>query len=194
VALVDRVQKILTQPAAEWPVIAAEPATVGGLYTGYIMPLAAIPAIAALVLQVVFTHHVIAGVVGAAIAYVLSLVGVYAVSFIAAALAPSFGGANDQIQGLKWAAYSNTAAWVAGIANIIPIAGALVVLVGAVYTLYLYWLGTVPMMRVPQDKAIGYAVVVIICAIVVYAVIAFAVGLVVAMFAVGSAITSGAIH
>ena len=43
--LIERIRSILTSPKTEWPVIAAEPATVGGLYTGYIMLLAAIPAI-----------------------------------------------------------------------------------------------------------------------------------------------------
>ena len=44
-ALVDRVKNILLSPRTEWPVIDAEPATVASLYTGYIMPLAAIPVI-----------------------------------------------------------------------------------------------------------------------------------------------------
>ena len=44
-ALVDRVKGILMSPRAEWQVIDAEPATVASLYTGYIVPLAAIPAI-----------------------------------------------------------------------------------------------------------------------------------------------------
>ena len=44
-ALVDRVKNILLSPRTEWPVIDAEPATVASLYTGYIMPLAAIPAL-----------------------------------------------------------------------------------------------------------------------------------------------------
>ena len=44
-ALVDRVKNILLSPRTEWPVIDAEPATIASLYTGYIMPLAAIPVI-----------------------------------------------------------------------------------------------------------------------------------------------------
>ena len=44
--LISRIRNILLQPNAEWDVIAAEPATVKGLYTGYAMILAAIPVIA----------------------------------------------------------------------------------------------------------------------------------------------------
>jgi hypothetical protein len=46
--LIQRVQNILLKPAAEWDVIEAEPATVQGLYVGYICILAAIPAIASI--------------------------------------------------------------------------------------------------------------------------------------------------
>ena len=42
--LVDRARDILMKPKDEWAVIDREPATIGGLYTGYVMILAAIPA------------------------------------------------------------------------------------------------------------------------------------------------------
>ncbi len=45
-ALADRVKKILLNPKEEWQVIDQEPATVAGLYSGYIVPLAAIGPIA----------------------------------------------------------------------------------------------------------------------------------------------------
>ena len=44
--LVERVKKILLQPKQEWAVIKGETHTVAGLYTRYVMILAAIPAIA----------------------------------------------------------------------------------------------------------------------------------------------------
>ena len=43
--IVDRAMAILLRPKLEWPVIAAEPDTVGGLYTRYILIMAAIPAV-----------------------------------------------------------------------------------------------------------------------------------------------------
>ncbi len=193
-ALVDRVQRILTQPVAEWPVIANEPTSVGALYTGYVIPLALIPPVAAFIGRLVFFHSLIGGLVLGLITFVLSLVAVYVVGLIAAALAPSFGGVNDQIAGVKWAAYSQTAAWVAGIANLIPIVGWLIVLIGALYSLYLFWLGTVPMMRVGADKAVAYALVVIVCEIVISFVIFAIAAAVVTAVTVGSMVTSGAYH
>ena len=41
--LIARVKGILLTPKTEWPLIAGEPATVGDLYKGYIVWLAAIP-------------------------------------------------------------------------------------------------------------------------------------------------------
>ena len=50
----DRAKDILVQPKSEWGVIDAEPSTIGGIYTGYVLILAAIGPIAMLVGQQVF--------------------------------------------------------------------------------------------------------------------------------------------
>ena len=46
--LVERAKNLILTPAAEWDKISSETHTVQGLYTGWIMILAAIPALAAL--------------------------------------------------------------------------------------------------------------------------------------------------
>jgi hypothetical protein len=183
----DRVKNILFQPKQEWSVIDAEPASVGSLYTGYIIPLAAIGPLASIIGWSVFGLRVpFVGsmripigfaVRNAVIVYVLGLVGVFVLSLIIDALAPTFGGQKNQTQALKVAAYSYTAAWVAGIFNLIP-ALALLGLLAALYSLYLLYLGLPVLMKAPQEKAVGYTVVVIIVAIVLYLVI----GIVVAQF------------
>lgn len=191
--LVTRVQNILLRPAAEWDVIAAEPASVGGLYTGYACVLAAIPAIASIVASLLFLHFaVIFAVVTAVLSYVLALVGVYVIAFIVDALAPSFGGEKNQIQALKLVIYGYTAAWVAGIAGIIPILGALVALAGGIYSLYTLYIGMPKLMKCPADKTLGYFIVTIIVAVVVYAVIGAVVGAV-ALMAAGGAMMA-AVH
>jgi hypothetical protein len=190
---------MLTKPAAEWDVVAAEPATVGGIYTGYAMILAAIPAIAGLIGSIVFLHmNPIGAVIGAVLQYVLGLVGVFVSAFIIDALAPSFGGEKNQIQALKLVAYANTAVWVAGVANIIPGIGGLITLVGLVYTLYILYLGLPKLMKNPADKTMVYFIVTIVIEIVVYFVVAMIVGIILAMLAVGAIATgaaaTGAIH
>ena len=187
-SLVERAKNILLQPKTEWPVIAGEQTTTGSLYTGYIIPLAAIAPIASIIGWSVFGFSV--PFVGAIrypigisvrngiVIYVLSLVSVFVLALIIDALAPTFGGQKNQLQALKTSAYSYTAAWVAGILNLIP-SIALLGLLAALYSCYLLFLGLPVLMKAPEDKAVGYTAVVIVVAIVLY----FVIGAVVAQFA-----------
>src|ERR1700722_18567529 len=191
--LVARVQNILLRPATEWDVIDGEPATVGGLYTGYACILAAIPAIASALSSLLILHQgAVVLVVGLVLGYVLSLAGVFVIALIIDALAPSFGAQKSQIQALKLVIYAYTASWIAGIALIIPILGSLVALAGGIYSLYTMYLGLPKLMKCPPDKTVGYFVVSIVVAIVVYAVIGIVVGMVIGMLLVGAAATGAA--
>ena len=185
-SLIARVQGILLKPNEEWAVIENEPATVGSLFTSYAMILAAIGPIATLIGQQafgiagIFKPPIAYSLTSAVLGYVMSLVGIYLVAFIIDALAPTFGGTKDMVRATKTAVYSWTAAWLAGIFAIIPQL-AILSLVG-LYSLYLLYLGLPRMMRVGQDKAVGYVVVTIVAAIVVYAIALFLVGMLVVMF------------
>ena len=122
-SLVDRVKRILMSPRTEWQVIDTEPTTAAQLYTGYIVPLAAIGPIAQLIGYSVFgisvpfmgTYRVPIGsaISSALVTYVLSLAATYVLALIIDGLAPTFNGQRNQIQALKVAAYSSTASWVA---------------------------------------------------------------------------------
>jgi hypothetical protein len=174
--LIARVKAILLTPKTEWPVIADEPTSIADLYKGYIVFLAAIPAIFAFLkgsiigISIPFAGTVRIGVgLGLGqmlLTYALSLVMIYVMALIIDALAPTFGGQKNQIQSLKAAAYAYTAAWVAGIAQILPWLGMLIVIAGAIYSIYLLYLGLPHTMKAPADKAAGYTAVVIIIAIV----------------------------
>ena len=179
--LIDRVKNILITPKTEWGAIDAEPATIGGIYTSYVMILAAIGPIASLIGQQVFGMPYLGkptigySVTMAVMSYVLSLVAVYVLALVIDALAPSFGGTKDSLKAFKVAAYSWTAAWVAGIFGLIPML-AILGLVG-LYSLYLLYLGLPRLMRVAEDKAIGYTVVVIVVQIVLYVVCLWILGM-----------------
>ena len=176
--LVSRVKGILLTPKTEWATIDGEAASVGSLYTSYIIPLAAIPAVAwfigfsligGSVLGISFRWPVSIGLESAVARYVLTLVGVYVLALIIDALAPSFGGQKNPIQALKVATYSSTASWVAGIFYVLPALSILGLL--GLYSLYLLFLGLPALMKAPEDKSIGYTVVVVIGAIVLFVVI-----------------------
>jgi hypothetical protein len=198
--IIQRAKNICLTPTTEWPVISAEPATPGGLLTGYAAPLAAIGAIAgflggAIIGQTLpFVGHyrvpLAAGLIAAIFTFCMALVGVFVLSLIIDALAPTFGGQKNSIQALKVAVYSYTPAWIAGVLQIVPLLGILGIF-AALYGLYLLYLGLPQLMRSPQEKAIPYTVVVVVCAIVLSVVITAVGGLLVGAGMVGSgALTS----
>lgn len=172
--LLDRVKSLLASPRGEWPIIAAEPATAAGLYTGYFMLLAAIPAVFGFIkgsvigygaFGVTLTTPILAGVAGMVFGYVLGLVALYLVAMIVNALAPTFGGQKDQIQALKAVGYAWTAAWVAGVGVIVPWLGWLVALAGGVYSIYLLYLGLPHTMKCPSGKSLSYTAVSVVVAV-----------------------------
>ena len=173
--IIDRVKNILTTPKTEWPVAAAEPATVQGLYTGYIAIIAALPIIAAFIkgsligtsgFGISIRTPIGMGIVSMVLHYVLALVIAYVVALVINALAPTFGGQKDMVQALKTVAYAWTASWIAGIAVIVPWLGWLIAIAGAIYAIYLLYLGLPHTMKCPADKAAGYTAVSVIIAIV----------------------------
>jgi hypothetical protein len=196
--LIERVKAILVTPKTTWPVIAEEPATTAGIYKGYVLILAAIPAVFGLLDMVLIgTHIPFGGVIrfgfgfalsSAILKYVLSIVVVFIATLIVDALAPTFGGQKNQVQALKAVAYAYTASWVAGIGAIVPFLGLLIAIVGGVYSIYLLYLGLPANMKVTQDKAVGYTAVVVIIAIVCGWIVSLTVGGIMAtgMFASGA--------
>jgi hypothetical protein len=99
--LIDRAKTILLTPRTEWPVIAAEAATVQSLYVGYILILAAIGPIALALRGGLFGM----GLGIAIISYAIGLVMTYALAWIIDVLAPTFGGEKNFVQSLKLVAY-----------------------------------------------------------------------------------------
>ncbi|HEU5304966.1 MAG TPA: Yip1 family protein [Gemmatimonadales bacterium] len=176
--LVERVKRILLSPQTEWEVIATEQTTPAELYTRYIIPLAAIGPVAQFIGYSVFGIRVFgstyrvpigSGLTTAIVTFILTLGATYLLAMIIDALAPTFGGQRSQIQALKVAAYSSTAAWVAGIFALIP--GLRVLGILGLYSLYLLYLGLPSLMKTPRDRALAYTGVVVIAGIVLFMVV-----------------------
>jgi hypothetical protein len=184
--IVQRVQSIILKPKEEWVKIKAEPSTVAGLFTSYAMILAAIPAGAQ------FLGNILVGsrlpVVGlyrwsigralgnAVVSYVFALAAVYLFALIINELAPNFGSAKNMTSALKLSVYSMTPGWVAGILYIIPGLWILGIL-ASLYGLYVLYLGfDTPMMETPKDKVVSYMGVSIVVVIVLYVVFSLILG------------------
>ncbi len=162
-SLVQRVKAILMQPRAEWPVIEAEASSITSLYKSYILPLAAIGPVAGFIHAVVFgnsffgiTHRpsFMSALSTAVVSYIFTLIGVFLMALVIDFLAPRFGGTANRNNAFKLAAYSATAAWVAGVFQLIPGLGMLAIL--GLYGLYLLFVGIPVMMKAPEDKALIY--------------------------------------
>ena len=130
--LIGRVTGLVLRPRAEWDVIDGEVATTQGLFTGYVMILAAIPAVMGLLASMFLSSMMGAfgGMMGirfglspvwliyvAVTTYILQLVMVFIMGLLIDAFAPSFGATKDRAQAMKVAAYGPTAVWVASLAT-----------------------------------------------------------------------------
>jgi Yip1 domain len=174
-SIVDRAKNILMKPSDEWNVIAGEPATVGGLFTGYAAILALIPAVigllASLFLGAALSQYM-GGALGALttgalltqtiLGYFFGLFLILTMSYLVNAVSPSFNGKQDLVQATKLMVYSGTAAWIASLFLIIPLLGFLVYLGGIAYSVYLIYLGLKPVMGIPTEKVAGMTVVIVL--------------------------------
>ena len=184
--MVERARTVLFEPRAMFKEVESEFTKPGAIWGRYILPLAAIGPIAGAIGRLVFgkrialttltgsvsisdavTWAVISYVLALVAVFVLALAAVFALSQVISLLAPGFGGQKNDVQALKVAAYASTPMWLSGFFSIY----ARLVMVGVIvsaYSLYLLFVGLPILMKVPQDRSMGYTAVVIIAAVVIF--------------------------
>lgn len=172
--LIERIKNIILTPKTQWPVIETEPTSVGQLYTGYVMPMAAFAAVTSFIRMSVIGVNLpfggtirtpfMSGLFSSVLTFVMGLIGLYLVGLIINMLAPSFGGQRDQRQALKTAAYALTPAWLGTALTLLPL-GALLQLCAGIYGIYVLYLGLPVMMRSKQGSSGGYTASVVVCSI-----------------------------
>ena len=181
-ALIKRATNILVRPAEEWLVIEKENTTKGGIMINYALPFLIVIGIATAIGSLVFSlgFFSITYVIATAIMSVLvPIAGIYISAYIINALAPSFGSTPNLENAFKLVIYSYTASFLVSIVTgLLPILFFLGI--AGLYSMYILWIGFEPMMKTPEDKKIGYAIVSILIIIGVYAVLAMIMGLLVA--------------
>ena len=166
--IVARAKGLMTNPMAEWAAIAGEPADTASLFKSYVMPLAALPAVAGVIGTALMGIGPLGpgGVIASAVVgYALTLVGIFVLAKIIEALAPRFGGPADANAAMKLAAYAPTASWVGGAFMIIPWIGWIPALAGGLYSLFLFYVGTPTVMRIPRERVMGFALSVVLLAV-----------------------------
>ena len=174
--LVARVKGLLIDPKAEWRIVKGEPGDTGALMKSYVAILAAIPAVCSFIGTSIvgigpYRTGIVPGLASAIGGYILSLIGVFIVAFVIDTLAEKFAGRKNFASAFKVAAYAPTAAWIASVFTAIPVLSFFSVL--GLYSLYLFYTGLPILMKVPEDKLLGYMLVVLVCVVIVWAIILF---------------------
>lgn len=197
-ALIERVKAIILKPKDEWPRIAAEPTTQAQILKSHVLPLAAIGPVASLLGGQIFGYGgfgfsfrpgIVSALVTALLGFALTILGVFVLAYIADRLASRFGGQPDKVRAFKLVAYGATAAWVAGIFGLIP-ALAVFGLLG-LYTVYLFYTGSAPLMQVPDDKRIAYTAVTFLAAAVLYWIVSVVVVTLIGLVGLGAGAMAG---
>jgi hypothetical protein len=168
----QRAKAILTDPLPEWDRIARKPEDPAAILMNYVALLAIVPSLFGFIgvyligvvskdgatLRVPLVDSVFGAIFGyvAACAIVLVLaLGIYV-------LAPLFGGRRSFDNAFKLAAYSFTPVWLCGIFLLLPGLHFLALL--GFYGLYLLWLGTTRLTKVPEQMALTFAITMAVCA------------------------------
>jgi hypothetical protein len=171
--IVARARRLITRPREEWVAIAGEPTDMASLFKGYVAPMSAIPVVAGFIGVAVFARTFAAAglpsfsfgalLAQSVLSYLVGLLAVWVFGKIVQALAPRFGGTGGELPAMKLAAYSPTAMWLAGVFALVPPLGILAVL--GMYSLYILYKGVPVVTRVPEEKALVFTAMLVVCGI-----------------------------
>ena len=167
----QRAKNLLLAPAKEWQSIDEEDVNSSHVLT-YLLVLALIPAVAGFIgmgfigLNVFGIDSVSWGFRNAISSYLGIVGGAYISAFVIDFLADKFQATSSFNVAFKVVAYSYTPMCVAGVLYLIPSLSFLVPLAG-LYGLYILYTGMKPMLKVPEDKMMGYFIVCLLSMIVV---------------------------
>jgi Yip1-like protein len=170
-SLPERAWNLLVNPREEWTRIAAQHARPATLFLNYAVPMMGLSAAASFLQRwlvgtwVPLAGHVRAApaaALGTAVAsFLFGLIGLFALALVIHLLAPAFGATRSLGQALKAAVYSATAGCVASVLWLLPTLGTLAGLLLMLYGIYLLYLGLIPVMSTPKERAAGYTATII---------------------------------
>ena len=167
-SFIERAKALFTRPKEVWPEIDRDMTPSGELFTRYAAPLAALAPIVGFITGRVFNWSPFGfsffGQLFTAVGgYAFSMVNLLVLSFIASKLAPRFGGEGSPRDAFKLIVYSSTAAWIANALAMIPGLG--FIGIGSLFSLYLFFLGIGPIMKVPEMEKRRFGAITIVCAV-----------------------------
>jgi hypothetical protein len=176
VRLPRRIAGLFTDPKKEWAAIAAERDDVGSIARNYVAILALIPGACLLVGigliggRFLGVAGIMTAIMGAAVSWIVALFSTIASAVVVEKLAPAFKSDGDMTRAMKLVAYATTPVWLAGVfyllADLSPLA-----LGGALWAIYLLYLGLPIVMKTPQAQVIPFMLTSIVVIIIANAVL-----------------------
>ncbi len=173
--VIERAKNILVTPKQEWTAVEKEETSVSTILTTYVLPLLGIGALAVFIGQGLIgksmgpfggsTASVKAGLIGALLYVVFSVLTVFIVAAAIDALAPTFQSEKHWRKSFQMAAYSLTAAYIGAVFYILPALNILVILC-TLYAIYPLYTGIPIMKKTTVDKQVAYLAVVILITVV----------------------------
>jgi hypothetical protein len=177
--IVNRARSIIVNPKPTWDIVEQESTDWQKLFVPYMVVLAAIPAVAGFIgwsifgvggFGLSFRIPVLTGLGMMVSQYIMTLVMVFVWGWLISILASTFGGQANVMNAVKLTVYASTPAMLAGIFSAVP-GLSMLAMVGALYSLYLIYLGLPILMKNPPEKTLPYiavtAVVGIVCSVLI---------------------------
>ena len=174
--IVERAKNIILNPRKALSDVKSEQMDITSTMKDYVVYIAAVPAVAMFIGRALVGHPLLGrqnffrSLIYSVLWYVLALVGVFVFSKIINTLAPNFDSVKNELNAFKLVVYAWTPAFVSGAFNIIP-ALSILALLGALYGLYLLYLGLPLLMETPPEKALTYTIVSIVSGIILMVII-----------------------
>lgn len=191
-SIIKRTSNIIIKPDEEWKVISQENTNKSAVLLGYALPYIIVIAITSAAGSFIFSFGFFSIsyiVISSVFAFVVPFAGIFISSYIINALAPGFGSTSNIDNAFKLVIYSYTAFFLASIITGLFPALFFIGIVG-LYSFYIFWLGFTPMMKTPDDKKAGYAIVSILIMVGVYGALTILFGFILAAFF----LTGAALH
>lgn len=177
--LISRTKGMIINPVKEWDNIIAENNDKNTIIKEFALPLIILVAIATLIGGLssprLFAPSVSYSVANAIISLIVSLGAIYIASYVINELSVSFGAEKNLENAFKLVIYSSTPAYLASIvANLHWTLG--FVNIFALYSIYLFWLGASQVIKISEEKKIGYVIVSFLILLISYLVLALVLG------------------
>lgn len=171
--ILSRAYGLLREPKKEWAQIRDEVTTVPSILLGYVAPMALIPPVADLLGKIIFQPAGIGdigkAIIGAVVAWVVSVAMVYLLGIIISAIAENFDSDKNELASQKIAAYSLTPFFLSTITLLWPpLLWVPIIALGAM--VFLIYRGLPILLRTPPERAMAYTATVTIVAIVTFVV------------------------